>query len=182
MLNTTILMGRLVADPELRHTPNDVAVTSFTLAVERSYVKSGAERQADFIDIVAWRSTAEFVCRYFRKGQLVAVQGSIQTRPYQDKEGNKRKAFEIVADNVYFAEPKRDSSSASQGGGYQNSGYSREANEPAPTHRSRTYNPIDIEDDYAPPPSGFQGAGNQTSLGSAPDDFEGLSAQDDLPF
>lgn len=109
MLNNVVLMGRLVADPELRHTPNDIAVTSFTLAVNRSYVKSGSERQTDFIDIVAWRSTAEFVSKYFHKGQLVAVQGSIQTRTYQDKEGNKRKAFEIVADNVYFAESKRDS-------------------------------------------------------------------------
>ena len=107
MLNTAILMGRLTADPELRHTPSDVAVTSFTLAVDRSYVKSGADRQVDFIDIVAWRSTAEFVCRYFHKGQLVAVQGSIQTRSYTDKEGNKRKAFEVVADNVHFAEPKQ---------------------------------------------------------------------------
>ena len=80
------------------------------MAVDRSYVKSGADRQVDFIDIVAWRSTAEFVCRYFHKGQLVAVQGSIQTRSYTDKEGNKRKAFEVVADNVHFAEPKRDSS------------------------------------------------------------------------
>lgn len=117
MLNNVVLMGRLTADPELRHTPNDIPVTSFTLAVDRSYVKSGADRQTDFIDIVAWRSTAEFVCRYFRKGLLVAVQGSIQTRSYQDKEGNKRKAFEIVADNVHFAESKRDSA-PSQGGGY----------------------------------------------------------------
>lgn len=108
MLNTAVLMGRLTADPELRHTPNDVPVTSFTLAVERSYVKSGTDRQTDFIDIVAWRTTAQFVCKYFHKGQLVAVQGSIQTRSYQDKEGNRRKGFEIVADNVYFAEPKRD--------------------------------------------------------------------------
>lgn len=112
MLNVAIIMGRLVADPELRHTPNDVSVTSFTLAVDRSYVKAGADRQADFIDIVAWRSTADFVCRYFHKGQLVAVQGSIQTRSYTDKDGNKRKAFEIVADNVHFAEAKRDSAGA----------------------------------------------------------------------
>ena len=109
MLNTAILMGRLVADPELRHTPNDIAVTSFTLAVDRSFSKSGTERQTDFIDIVAWRSTAEFVCKYFHKGQLVAVQGSIQTRSYTDSQGIKRKAFEIVADNVHFAESKRDS-------------------------------------------------------------------------
>lgn len=108
MLNVAVLMGRLVADPEIRHTPSNVAVTSFTIAVDRSYQKAGTERQADFIDIVAWRATADFVCKYFRKGQLIAVQGSIQTRSYQDKDGNKRKAFEIVADNVHFAEPKKD--------------------------------------------------------------------------
>ena len=119
MLNTAILMGRLTADPELRHTPSDVAVTSFTLAVDRSYVKSGADRQVDFIDIVAWRSTAEFVCRYFHKGQLVAVQGSIQTRSYTDKEGNKRKAFEVVADNVHSQAPA------------QQNAYRQETTEPA---------------------------------------------------
>jgi len=106
-------MGRFVADPDLRQTPNGVSVTSFTLAVDRSYVKAGTERQTDFIDIVAWRNTAEFVCKYFKKGQLAAVQGAIQTRSYTDKEGNKRKAFEIVADNVHFAEPKRDGQQAS---------------------------------------------------------------------
>ena len=123
-------MGRLVADPELRHTPNDVAVTSFTLAVDRSYVKAGAERQADFIDVVAWRNTAEFVCKYFRKGQLMAVQGSIQTRSYTDSQGNKRKAFEIVADNVHFAESKRD---ANSGGNYSRP---ETMNEPAPAYTS----------------------------------------------
>ncbi len=112
MLNVAVLMGRLVADPELRHTANDIAVTSFTLAVDRSFVRAGAERQTDFIDVVAWRNTAEFVCRYFHKGMLVAVQGSIQTRSYTDSQGNKRKAFEIVADNAHFAEPKRDSGGA----------------------------------------------------------------------
>lgn len=109
MLNNIVLMGRLTADPELRHTSNGVAVTSFTLAVDRSYVKAGGERTTDFIDIVAWRSTAEFVCKYFHKGQLAAVQGSLQTRMYQDKDGNKRKAFEVIADAMHFAEPKRDS-------------------------------------------------------------------------
>lgn len=110
MLNVAVLMGRLTADPELRQTPNGISVTSFTLACDRSYAKAGTERQTDFIDIVAWRSTAEFICKYFRKGQLMAVQGSIQTRTYTDREGNKRKAFEIVADNAHFAEPKRSSS------------------------------------------------------------------------
>ena len=122
MINTAILMGRLTADPELRHTPNNVPVTSFTLAVNRSYAKSGSERQTDFIDIVAWRSTAEFVSTYFSKGQLVAVEGSIQTRTYQDKDGNNRKAVEIVANNVHFAEPKRDSYNSN---GQNNNTYSQ---------------------------------------------------------
>lgn len=119
MLNASVLMGRLVADPELRHTTSDISVTSFTIAVDRDYQKAGAERQADFIDIVAWRSTADFVCRYFRKGQLIAVQGSIQTRMYQDKDGNKRKAFEIVADKVSFCGNKSDSTETGQGRCYQ---------------------------------------------------------------
>ena len=108
MLNASVLMGRLTADPELRHTPNGVAVTSFTLAVDRPYAKAGADRQTDFIDIVAWRTAAEFVSKYFRKGQMMAVQGAIQTRTYTDKDGNKRKAFEIVADKVSFAGSKRE--------------------------------------------------------------------------
>ena len=108
MLNVAVLMGRLVADPELRTTPSGISVTSFTIAVDRSYQKAGSGRQADFLDIVAWRGTADFICKFFKKGQLIAVQGSIQTRSYQDKDGNKRKAFEIVADNVHFAESKRD--------------------------------------------------------------------------
>ncbi|MCI9414363.1 MAG: single-stranded DNA-binding protein [Clostridiales bacterium] len=112
MLNVVCLMGRLVADPELRHTQNQIPVTSFRIAVDRTYQTKGQERQADFLDIVAWRNTAEFVCRYFRKGQLVAIQGSIQTRKYTDKDGNNRTAFEIVADNAFFAEPKRDGASS----------------------------------------------------------------------
>lgn len=107
MLNLTALMGRLTTDPELKHTQSGVPVCSFTLAVDRSYVKQGEQRQTDFIDIVAWRSTAEFVSRYFHKGQLVAVQGSIQTRTYEDKQGNKRKAVDVLADTVHFAEPRR---------------------------------------------------------------------------
>ena len=107
MLNNVVLMGRLTSDPELKHTPENIPVTNFTLAVDRNYVKSGTQRQADFINIVAWRNTAEFTCRYFQKGQLVAVQGSIQTRNYTDKEGNNRKSVEVVAENVFFAEAKK---------------------------------------------------------------------------
>lgn len=111
MLNKVILMGRLTDDPELRHTQSNIPVTSFTLAVDRAYSKD-REKITDFIEVVAWRSTAEFAFKYFRKGQLVAVVGSIQTRVWEDKQGNKRKAVEVVADEVHFAEPKRDARAA----------------------------------------------------------------------
>ena len=112
MLNTAVIMGRLTADPELRQTPNGVSVTSFTVACDRNYSsRSGGERPCDFIDVVAWRQTAEFVCKYFSKGSMIIVQGSIQTRMYQDRNGNNRKAVEIQADNCMFGESKRSSSS-----------------------------------------------------------------------
>jgi len=109
MLNVAVLMGRCVADPELRHTTNDISVTSFTIAVDRSFQKQGEDKQCDFIDIVAWRQTADFVCKYFHKGSMIALTGSIQTRTYTDKDGNKRKAFEIVADKVSFCGGKNES-------------------------------------------------------------------------
>ena len=108
MLNVVVLNGRLTADPELRYTQSNVAVTSFTLAVDRSFARQGTERVTDFINIVAWRQAAEFVGRYFHKGQLVAVQGSLQVRSYTDKDGNNRRVYEVVADQVHFAESKRD--------------------------------------------------------------------------
>ncbi|MBC8537191.1 single-stranded DNA-binding protein [Feifania hominis] len=112
MLNKAILMGRLTDSPELKYTPNNIAVCSFTLAVNRSYARPGEERKTDFIDIVAWRSTAEFVSKYFAKGMQVAVEGSIQTRTYEDRQGIKRKAFEVVANEVFFADSKRDNARA----------------------------------------------------------------------
>ena len=109
MLNCAVIMGRLTADPELRQTPNGVAVTRFSVAVDRGYVKAGEERKADFINVVCWRQTAEFVTRYFSKGSMIAVQGSIQTGSYE-KDGIKRQTFEIVADNVSFCGSKSESS------------------------------------------------------------------------
>lgn len=106
MLNKAILMGRLTANPDLRQTPNGIAVATFSLAVNRNYNRD----ITDFINIVAWRQTADFVSKWFTKGQLVVVEGSIQTRSYEDKQGNKRVAFEVVADQVYFAESKNSSS------------------------------------------------------------------------
>ena len=109
MFNLVVLTGRLTADPELKTTPNGTSVTSFSIAVDRRY-RSGEERQTDFINIVAWRSSAEFITKYFKKGSLIGIEGSIQTRRYQDKNGNNRTAFEVVANNVQFVESKRDSS------------------------------------------------------------------------
>lgn len=106
MLNCSIIMGRLTADPELRKTPSGVSVTRFTVAVDRAY-KQGEERKADFINVIAWRSTSEFICKYFKKGSMIAIQGSIETGSYE-KDGVKRNTFEIVADNVSFCGSKND--------------------------------------------------------------------------
>ena len=107
-MNQIVIMGRLTRDPELRHTPNGVAVASFTLAVDRGFApKDGGEKQTDFIDVVAWRNTAEFVSKYFIKGQMAAVTGKLQIRDWTDKDGNKRRSAEVVADNIYFTESKK---------------------------------------------------------------------------
>ena len=105
-MNSICLLGRLTADPELRTTQTGIAVTGFKVAVDRSYTPKGQEKQVDFIPVQAWRQTAEFVCKYFRKGQRIALTGSLQTRSYTDRDGNKRTAYEVVADNVFFAESK----------------------------------------------------------------------------
>ena len=147
-------MGRLTADPELRHTPNNVAVTAFTVAVDRSYAKVGTERQTDFINVVAWRSTAEFVCKYFTKGQMMAVSGPIQTRNYEDKQGNKRTAFEIVANDVSFTGSKRESG-GSAAGAYDGA-------------------PVGQRPAFSEPAPAYSSGSNE--------DFEEILGDDDLPF
>ena len=120
MLNRIVIMGRLTRDPEERRTGNGTAVTSFTLAVDRDFgSRDGGEKETDFIDCVAWRSTAEFVSKYFTKGRMAVVTGRLQIRTWTDKDGNKRRSAEVVADGVYFGDSKRDGDSgASRGGGY----------------------------------------------------------------
>lgn len=108
MLNQINIAGRLCADPELRRTGNNIPVASFRIACEQDYKPEGGERETDFISCVAWRSTAEFVSRYFSKGKMAIVSGRLQIRPYTDKEGNKRTAAEVVADRIYFGESRRD--------------------------------------------------------------------------
>ena len=118
MLNHIVLMGRLTRDPELRRTGSGIAVASFSLAVDRDFGSSAndGEKETDFIDIVAWRNTAEFVSKYFTKGRMAVVSGRLQIRNWTDKEGNKRRSAEVVADNVYFGDSKRDA--AGDNGGY----------------------------------------------------------------
>lgn len=110
MLNKVLLQGRLVADPETRHTQNGTAVSSFRLAVDRDFKNQNGEKEADFINIVAWRSTAEFVGKYFEKGQMAIVDGRLQVRDYTDRDGNKRYVTEVVANSVYFAGNKPEQS------------------------------------------------------------------------
>ena len=112
MLNHIVLMGRLVKDPELRRTQSSVAVASFRIAVDRDYAAKDAERETDFVDIVAWRNTAEFVSKYFTKGRMAVVSGRLQMRNWTDKDGNKRIAAEVVADNVYFGDSKQSGTQA----------------------------------------------------------------------
>ncbi len=165
MLNHIVLMGRLTRDPELRRTQSGTPVASFRLAVDRDFVsRDGGERQADFIDVVAWRSTAEFVSKYFAKGRMAVVSGRLQMRDWTDKEGNKRTNAEVVADNVYFGDSRRDGDS--QQGSYGNNNRSA----------------------YSEPSGGSYGGNGGGSYGgssySAPDsDFADLTDDDgDLPF
>lgn len=104
-MNIAVLMGRMTSTPELKTTPNGLSVTSFSIAVDRGY---GENKQTDFINIVAWRQTAEFVCKYFTKGSRIAIEGSIQTRRYQDRDGYNRTVFEVVANNIHFVDSRKD--------------------------------------------------------------------------
>ena len=128
MINNVVLMGRLVATPELRNTQTGLAVTSFTIAIDRPYARQGEQRQADFIDCVAWRNNADFITRYFQKGSMIAITGTIQTRTYDDKNGNKRKAVEVIVDRASFCGSK-----AETGNNSYNQSYSAPAQPAAPS-------------------------------------------------
>ena len=145
MLNHIVIMGRLTRDPELRRTGSGVAVTSFSLAVDRDFApKDGGERETDFIDCVAWRQTGEFVSKYFAKGRMAVVSGRLQIRSWTDKDGNKRRSAEVVADNVYFGDSKRDNdggNSSYSGNAYGGNSYGgnvSSAPAPAPSYGGYT--------------------------------------------
>ena len=132
MLNHITIMGRLTRDPELRRTGSGIAVTSFTVAVDRDFSpKDGGERETDFIDCVAWRQTGEFVSKYFTKGRMAVVSGRLQIRSWTDKEGNKRRTAEVVADNVYFGDSKRDDQGGSSYSGNSYGNYGNYGSAPA---------------------------------------------------
>lgn len=142
MLNCVTLMGRLVADPEVRTTNSGKSVANFSIAVERSFAKAGEQRQTDFINIVAWESQANFISRYFGKGSMIAIQGAIQTRNYEDKDGNKRTAFEVLAREVSFCGSKNESSPATGAAPAQPT-YQATATEP-------DFEEIDVDDEDCP--------------------------------
>ena len=119
MLNKIFIMGRLTRDPELRRTQNGTAVAGFALAVDRDYKNADGTKETDFIEVVAWRSSAEFVSKYFTKGRMAIVEGRLQLRDWQDKDGTKRRSAEVVADNVYFGDSKKEGDSS---GGYKAAG------------------------------------------------------------
>lgn len=157
MLNVVAIIGRLVADPELRTTTQGTNVCIFRIACERNYSKPGEQRQADFVDIVAWGKTAEFICKFFQKGSMIAVEGSLQTRNYQDKQGNKRTAVEVVANNISFAGAKAADKPAAASYEQQTRNHVQQANAAQ----------------SAPQPAYTQGS---------MDDFSVISDTDDLPF
>ena len=156
MLNRVVLMGRLVSDPELKTTSSGISVCSFRIAVDRNYVKQGEERKADFFDIVCWRQQAEFVCRYFGKGAMIAVDGQLQSRTYQAKDGTNRYVIEVVADSVSFTGERRES----------NNNYGGSQSYAAPAQQSY----------QAPQPAqpSYQSGSNS--------DFQDMPLDDDLPF
>ncbi len=162
MLNVVALMGRLVYDPELKTTQNGTNVCSFRIAVDRSFARQGEERKADFIDVTAWRQTAEFVSKYFQKGSLIAIEGSLQTRQYQDKNGNNRTATEVLASQVSFCGGKPAEKPAVRDFDQQTENHVREAN----TAHSAPQQPQNVP---------------EYSQGSA-DDFSVIDDSEDLPF
>ncbi len=146
MLNHIVIMGRLTRDPELRRTGSGIAVASFSVAVDRDFGgRDGGEKETDFIDCVAWRQTGEFVSKYFTKGSMIVVSGRLQIRSWTDKEGNKRRTAEVVADNVYFGESKRGNEGGNAYGGNAYGGY----NAPAPSFGGYSAPAADNGSDFA---------------------------------
>ena len=179
MLNVAIIMGRLTRDPELRRTNSGKPVASFTVAVDRDYAPDGQEKETDFIDIVAWNGTAEFVQKYFSKGSMIALKGRLQIRGWTDKDGNKRRSAEIVADNVYFGESKKPDGNTTQNG-FQGHVYQPQQSyqQPHSYQNQQGYPPAYLSQQQAPtgPQYNQQGFGGYQQAG-----FQGQSYQPPQP-
>ena len=169
MLNSVQLIGRFTRDPELRTTQSGISTCSFTLAVDRNFVRQGEERKADFIRCVAWRQTAEFITRYFKKGNLVALEGTIQTRTWNDNENKTHYETEVIVDRTHFVESKRDSNSSAGGYGGEYGGYNSNGGG-YDSYQSQSAAPAPRNDSYESP---FGGLG---------DPISSIGTEDDLPF
>ena len=157
MLNHIVIMGRLTRDPELRYTQSNTPVAGFTVAVDRDFGgRDGGERQTDFIDCTAWRQTGEFVSKYFRKGSMIVVSGRLQSRKWEDRDGNKRTNWEINVDNVYFGESRRDSNagdnsySSRSADSYSGQTYAAPSRNPAPASQSGGFEDLGDDDGELP--------------------------------
>lgn len=172
MLNSVNLIGRFTRDPELRSTPSGVSTCSFTIAVDRNFVRQGEERKADFISCVAWRQTAELISRFFKKGNLIALEGSIQTRTWDDNEGKRHYVTEVVVDRVHFIE-SRAAREAHNGGGYDGGGYDGGYG----GQQGGYGGGYSGGQQSAPQPSSYE-----SSYGGLGDPISPIGTEDDLPF
>ena len=168
-MNNVSLIGRLTANPELKYTQSGLAYARFSIAVDRVYVKQGEERQADFINIVSWGKTAEFVCKYFSKGRRIALTGRIQTGSYTDRDGNKRYTTDVVAENVEFCDSKPDSgNNGGYNNGYQNNGYQQN------NYQQNNYQQPSRQEPVPPPQPSYSNG----DMG----DYSAMPSDEDLPF
>ena len=181
MLNHIVIMGRLTRDPELRRTDSGIAVASFTVAVDRDYAAQGQEKETDFIDCVAWRKTGEFVSNYFTKGSMIVVSGRLQLRSWADKDGGKRRSAEIVADNVYFGEGRKNQEGSSQG--YSQNGYPGSSGSPAGYQKPQGYGYLQPtpQQSYGQPHYNGPQYNQQSFGGYQQQDFQGQSYQPPHP-
>ena len=175
-MNNVSLIGRLTANPELKHTQSGLAYTRFSIAVDRAFVKQGEERQADFINIIAWRQTAEFICKYFMKGQRIGITGEIRTGSYTTQDGSKRYTFEVMVNNAYFCESK-GSSGGNNGGynnGYQQNNYQNNSYQQNSYQQNNNYQQSQRQEPVPPPQPSYSSG----DMG----DYSAMPSDEDLPF
>ena len=183
MLNRVVLMGRITQDLELKSTASGTSVTSFSIAVDRNYVKQGQQRQTDFINIVCWRQQAEFVCRYFGKGSMIALEGQIQSRTYQAKDGTNRYVTEVVVDNVSFTGERNDNNTNTANNGYaQPQQQAQQPQQPQQPQQQAQQPQQQVQQPQQQQNFGNQNQGYSNNQSSYSDYYEEMPDDDDLPF